>query len=169
MNYDCSLVTDGTACESMNPAPSPHSSYSHTFLGTPNAGISKFKFTTGQKHRLRLINAGAEGIQRFTIDGHTMTVMANDFVPIKPYTTNVVTLGVSRVIACPGSTLLISIDWATYRCHRRGHTAQRFRGFHAFNYQHNVQYHQAARCPGCHLLRRSRHHQDPHLQGYSIR
>lgn len=78
MNYDCSLIpAGGPAC-------------------TPNAGISKFKFTKGKKHRLRLINASAEAIQRFTIDNHTLTVFANDFVPIQPYTTNVVTLGVGQ-------------------------------------------------------------------------
>ena len=65
MDFDCSTVAAGdtTKC-------------------TSNAGISKFKFTTGKTHRLRLINAGAEGIQRFSIDGHNMTVIANDFVPI---------------------------------------------------------------------------------------
>lgn len=76
MDYDCTLITNGQQC-------------------TPNAGISKFKFTAGKTHRLRLINAGAEGLQRFTIDNHTMTVIANDFVPVKKYQTNVVTLGVS--------------------------------------------------------------------------
>lgn len=75
MDYDCSLVPKGTSC-------------------TPNAGISKFKFTTGKTHRLRLINAGADAVLKFAIDNHTMTVMANDFVPVKPYTTDVVTLGV---------------------------------------------------------------------------
>jgi FtsP/CotA-like multicopper oxidase with cupredoxin domain len=65
MNFDCSTVAAGdkTPC-------------------TDNAGISKFKFTTGKTHRLRLINAGSEGIQRFSIDGHQLTVIANDFVPI---------------------------------------------------------------------------------------
>ena len=63
---------------------------------TSNAGLSKFKFQSGKKHRLRLINSGAEGIQRFTIDGLNMTVIANDFVPVVPYTTNVVTLGVGQ-------------------------------------------------------------------------
>lgn len=78
MNYDCSLIpAGGPAC-------------------TPNAGISKFKFTKGKKHRLRLINSSAEAIQRFSIDNHTMTVMANDFVPVKPYDTTVVTLGVGQ-------------------------------------------------------------------------
>ena len=62
----------------------------------PNAGLSKFNFQSGKTHRLRLINAGAEGIQRFTIDGYEMTVIANDFVPIQPYTTDMVTLGVGQ-------------------------------------------------------------------------
>lgn len=45
---------------------------------------------------MRLINGGSEAIQRFSIDNHTMTVIANDFVPVKPYTTNVVTLGIGQ-------------------------------------------------------------------------
>jgi len=65
MDFDCSTVASGdtTPC-------------------TKGAGFAKFKFTTGKTHRLRLINAGSEGIQRFSIDGHNMTVIANDFVPI---------------------------------------------------------------------------------------
>lgn len=64
-NYNCSLITDGTPC-------------------TPNAGLSKFQFQSGKTYRLRLINAGAEAIQRFSLDGHTMQVIANDFVSIQP-------------------------------------------------------------------------------------
>lgn len=63
---------------------------------TSNAGLSKFIFHSGKKHRLRLINNSAEAIQRFTIDGLNMTIIANDFVPVQPYTTNVVTLGVAQ-------------------------------------------------------------------------
>lgn len=36
---------------------------------TPNAGISKFYLQSGKSYRLRLINGGAEGIQKFSIDG----------------------------------------------------------------------------------------------------
>ncbi|KJZ75176.1 hypothetical protein HIM_05370 [Hirsutella minnesotensis 3608] len=61
-----------------------------------NAGISKFRFRRGKKHRLRLINSGAEALQRFSIDGHKMTVIANDFVTIEPYETDVVTLGIGQ-------------------------------------------------------------------------
>ncbi|KAK4983266.1 hypothetical protein LTR66_008889 [Elasticomyces elasticus] len=62
----------------------------------PNAGIATLNFTSGKTHRLRLANHGAAGTQKFSIDGHTMTVMANDFVPIVPYDTNVVTLSVGQ-------------------------------------------------------------------------
>lgn len=61
-----------------------------------NAGVSKFRFQTGQVHRLRLINAGACATQKFTIDNHEMTVIANDFVLLKPYATKVVTLGAGQ-------------------------------------------------------------------------
>ena len=61
-----------------------------------NAGLAKFNFQSGKKHRLRLINTGVAGIQKFSIDNHNMTVFANDFIPLEPYTANVVTLGVSK-------------------------------------------------------------------------
>ncbi|KAL8645414.1 MAG: hypothetical protein Q9210_006718, partial [Variospora velana] len=78
MSYDCSKIpAGGPSC-------------------TSNAGISKFNFQSGKTHRLRLINAGAESLQRFSIDGHTMTVVANDYVPVVPYQTNVVTLGIGQ-------------------------------------------------------------------------
>lgn len=63
---------------------------------TPNAGVSKFNFTSGKKHLLRLINASGEGVQKFSIDNHKMTVVANDFVPVVPYDVEVVTLGVGQ-------------------------------------------------------------------------
>ena len=58
MIFDCPPETVGVNC-------------------TPNAGISTFHFTSGKIHRLRLINAGAEALQRFTIDNHEMTIIAN--------------------------------------------------------------------------------------------
>lgn len=78
-NFNCSNVTPGdkTPCKS-------------------NAGIPTFTLTPGKTHRLRLINAGAEGMQKFTVDGHNMTVIAYDFVAIQPYDTQVITLGVGQ-------------------------------------------------------------------------
>lgn len=57
------------------------------------AGLSKFRFRSGKLHRLRLINSGSLANQKFSIDHHEMTVIANDYVPVQPYTTKVVTLG----------------------------------------------------------------------------
>lgn len=61
-----------------------------------NAGLSKFKFQPGKTHRLRLMNVGADGVQKFSIDGHKLTVISYDFVHTTPHTTDVVTLGVGQ-------------------------------------------------------------------------
>jgi len=76
MNYPCASAT-GKNC-------------------TANAGISKFRVTSGKSYRLRLINSGAEAIQKFSIDGSKLTVIANDFVPVTPYSVDVVTLGIGQ-------------------------------------------------------------------------
>jgi len=76
-NYDCSRITDGTPC-------------------TPDAPLAQFEFTPGKIHRLRLVNAGSDGVQKFSIDGHEMLIIANDFTQIVPYTTKIVTLAVGQ-------------------------------------------------------------------------
>ena len=62
----------------------------------PNAGKAQFKFETGKKHLLRLINSGAEALIFFSIDGYELTVIANDFVPVVPYKTSIVKLAVGQ-------------------------------------------------------------------------
>lgn len=90
MDFDCTKIpAGGPAC-------------------TPNAGIAKFNFQSGKTHRLRLINAGADATLRFSIDNHNMTVIAQDFVPVVPFTTNVVTLGVSFSSVSGPRLLIIS-------------------------------------------------------------
>jgi len=76
-DYNCSQITDGTPC-------------------TPNAPLSEFQFTPGKTHRLRLVNSGSDGVQKFSIDDHELLVIANDFVPIVPYTTKIATLAVGQ-------------------------------------------------------------------------
>ncbi|RHZ57677.1 uncharacterized protein CDV56_105308 [Aspergillus thermomutatus] len=76
-NFDCSLVTDATPCIS-------------------NAGLSKFRVEQSKTYRLRLINNGAGGLIRFTIDEHILTVVSTDFVPIVPYNTTNLTLGIGQ-------------------------------------------------------------------------
>ncbi|KAL5358784.1 multicopper oxidase-domain-containing protein [Aspergillus floccosus] len=48
---------------------------------------SEVVFQKGKKYRLRIIDAQVDGWMKFTIDGHKLTVIAADFVPIVPYET----------------------------------------------------------------------------------
>ncbi|GKZ35744.1 lactose Permease [Aspergillus brasiliensis] len=52
--------------------------------------------TAGQSYRLRLINGGMSNLFRFMIDDHTLTVIAADFVPIEPYNTTSLNIGVGQ-------------------------------------------------------------------------
>ncbi|KAM7189733.1 laccase-2 [Rhypophila sp. PSN 637] len=45
-------------------------------------------FTPGTKYRVRLVNVAIDGKFQFSIDGHSLTVIANDLVPIVPFTTD---------------------------------------------------------------------------------
>ena len=57
---------------------------------------ARFNFNVGKDHRLRLINTGSNTVQKFSIDGHVMRVIANDFMPVKPYNTSMIALGVGQ-------------------------------------------------------------------------
>lgn len=81
-------LADNNLIQGMNSYDCKKKASNDTTLCISNAAIANFHFTSGKVHRLRLINSGSEAIQKFTIDGHLMTVIANDFVPIKPYNTS---------------------------------------------------------------------------------
>lgn len=57
---------------------------------------SETTFVPGQKHRIRVIDSQVDGWMRFSIDGHTLTVIAADFVPIVPYTAESIILAPGR-------------------------------------------------------------------------
>ncbi|KAK4160889.1 Cupredoxin [Cladorrhinum sp. PSN259] len=61
-----------------------------------NSEYSVFRFTSGKTYRLRLLNIGSQGMQRFTIDGMKMKVITHDFIPVVPYETDVVTVGIGQ-------------------------------------------------------------------------
>jgi FtsP/CotA-like multicopper oxidase with cupredoxin domain len=60
------------------------------------ADLARFKFVPGKTHKLRLVNIGANGIQKFSIDNHKLTVVAYDYVPVNPHTLDIVTLSVGQ-------------------------------------------------------------------------
>ncbi|KAH7403702.1 laccase 3 [Cadophora sp. MPI-SDFR-AT-0126] len=53
-------------------------------------------FVAGTRYRIRLVNGAADTHFRFTIDNHTMEVIQTDFVPIVPYNTTAVSIGMGQ-------------------------------------------------------------------------
>lgn len=53
-------------------------------------------FESGTKYLLRLVNVAADTHFKFTIDNHTMEVVSADFVPIVPYTTDVLNIAIGQ-------------------------------------------------------------------------
>jgi FtsP/CotA-like multicopper oxidase with cupredoxin domain len=42
------------------------------------------------------VNTGSNAVQKFAIDGHVMQVISNDFMPVEPYNTSMIALGVGQ-------------------------------------------------------------------------
>ncbi|KAI0601362.1 multicopper oxidase [Biscogniauxia sp. FL1348] len=61
-------------------------------------GGSRFQtsFEAGKRYRLRLVNGAIDNHFKFSIDGHNLTVIANDLVPIVPYQTDHVSVGIGQ-------------------------------------------------------------------------
>jgi Multicopper oxidase len=57
---------------------------------------AKVELTPGKRHRLRLINPSVDNSFTVSIVGHSMTVIANDFVPVNAFTTSSLFLGVGQ-------------------------------------------------------------------------
>ncbi|KAF1840066.1 multicopper oxidase [Cucurbitaria berberidis CBS 394.84] len=66
-------------------------------------------FTSDTSYRIRLVNAAVDTHFKFMIDNHTMQVIAADLVPIEPYETDVINIGMGQrydviITADQGST-----------------------------------------------------------------
>ncbi|CAJ2502444.1 Uu.00g098380.m01.CDS01 [Anthostomella pinea] len=61
-------------------------------------GGSRFEtsFTSGTSYRLRIVNTAMDNMFKFTIDNHTMTVISSDLVPIVPYETDTIFIGIGQ-------------------------------------------------------------------------
>lgn len=61
-------------------------------------GGSRFEMSVdaGTSYRLRLVNGAIDTHFKFMIDSHNLTVIAMDFVPIVPYTTDMISIGMGQ-------------------------------------------------------------------------
>ncbi|KAJ4991265.1 multicopper oxidase [Stagonosporopsis vannaccii] len=57
---------------------------------------AKMTVTKGKKYRLRIINTSVDSTFSVSLDGHPFTVMTADFVPIKPYIADQLTLAIGQ-------------------------------------------------------------------------
>lgn len=57
----------------------------------------KVTLTKGKKYLLRLINPSVDAQIRVSLDGHLFNVVTSDLVPIKPFTTNWLLLGIGII------------------------------------------------------------------------
>lgn len=55
-------------------------------------------FTHGRTYKLSVVNTAAATQFKFWIDGHNMTVVQTDFVPIEPYETDIINIGIGRFL-----------------------------------------------------------------------
>lgn len=53
-------------------------------------------FIPGKKYLIRLVNTAVDAHFQFSIDGHNLTVIANDLVPLVPYTTQSVRISMGQ-------------------------------------------------------------------------
>ncbi|KAI0540529.1 multicopper oxidase [Xylaria digitata] len=61
-------------------------------------GGSRFqtKFESGKSYRLRIVNTAIDTMFRFGIDNHTLTVISADLVPITPFETTSINVGIAQ-------------------------------------------------------------------------
>ncbi|KAF2233008.1 multicopper oxidase [Viridothelium virens] len=62
----------------------------------PAGGPFVKTFQYGKRYLLRLVNSSAGSMFIFSIDGHELEVIATDLVPIKPYTTGSLFIGIGQ-------------------------------------------------------------------------
>lgn len=79
------------------PPPLTNALINGTNVYGPDGNATGSRFTLGvdqgRSYRLRIVNGALDTHFKFMIDNHTLTVIAMDFVPIKPFKTNVLSLG----------------------------------------------------------------------------
>ena len=72
----------------------------NTWGNGTNATGSRFvldtEFVSGQSYLLRIVNTAIQSTYKFYIDGHNMTVISTDFVPITPYETNILNINIGK-------------------------------------------------------------------------
>ncbi|KAI6845513.1 laccase-like multicopper oxidase [Hortaea werneckii] len=87
---------DGVAHSNTGPAVPPTGLINGMMKSAQGGQYHVTQVKKGKKYRLRLINTGINQHFDVSIDNHKLTVIASDFVPIKPYVTDSVSIGIGQ-------------------------------------------------------------------------
>ncbi|KAI0002690.1 multicopper oxidase [Xylariaceae sp. FL0662B] len=85
-----------TLASSSGPPTPPNALINGTNVYNNSGSRFQTTFTAGTRYRLRLVNGAMDNFFKFSIDNHTLTVIAADLVPIVPYTTDMVSIGIGQ-------------------------------------------------------------------------
>ena len=67
-----------------------------TMVSSSGGQYARTSLTAGKKHRLRLVNMSVDNHFMVSLDGHQLQVITSDFVPIVPYNTTWIFLGIGQ-------------------------------------------------------------------------
>ncbi|KZW01176.1 hypothetical protein EXIGLDRAFT_718938 [Exidia glandulosa HHB12029] len=99
--YNQTAFQEGVAAEQVGPLPPSTQNTlingTNVFLADPSLG-KRFQttFKPGKTHRIRFVNTAVDSFFVVSLDNHNMTVIASDFVPIRPYTTGSISIGIGQ-------------------------------------------------------------------------
>lgn len=88
-HYPTGTLLNGKGVFECDPASSPHC--------ISSSGERHWvQFEKGKTHKLRIISSASLATYKFWIDGHNFTVISTDYVPVKPFVTDVLIVGVGK-------------------------------------------------------------------------
>lgn len=85
-----------TQAATSGPPPAQNGLINGTNVYSDGGARFQTSVTAGQSYRLRLVNGAMDTMFRFSIDNHTLTVISSDLVPIEPYETDSVNVGIGQ-------------------------------------------------------------------------
>ncbi|KAL9050520.1 MAG: hypothetical protein Q9162_006585 [Coniocarpon cinnabarinum] len=97
--YTGSFVQDAiqqAAIQNNLAGPAPDTLLINGTNGVNGGAYTTINLTPGKAHRLRLVNTAVENAVRVSIDSHSLQVIAADFVPVRPVTTDSVLLAIGQ-------------------------------------------------------------------------